>query len=114
MDAWFSGRQKSCFQTRTYFRWIPSLAGDEYCTSCVKGKRALIGGHAIGLDKAYDSLPLGAKIEIGETALVSVAAVAQPPSAKIDIIDDLGRVRFARRIGDRSLQHACLPGFQCR
>jgi len=69
----------------------------------VKGNEATIGGHTIKLNRTYDSLPLGATIEIGvRPEFVEVAAPAPGLlSAKIERIDDLGRVRFARvRIGD--------------
>ncbi|MEH2510084.1 glycerol transport system ATP-binding protein [Nitrobacteraceae bacterium AZCC 1564] len=69
----------------------------------VKGRQARIDGHVLALNSAYDDLPPGARIEIGvRPEFVTVA----PPApglltAKIERIDDLGRVRFARsRIGD--------------
>lgn len=69
----------------------------------VKGREARIDGHVLALNSSYDNLPLGARIEIGvRPEFVSVA----PPApglltAKVERIDDLGRVRFARaRIGD--------------
>ncbi len=68
----------------------------------VKGNEATIGGHTIKLNRTYD-LPLGATIEIGvRPEFVKVVAPAPGLlSAKIERIDDLGRVRFARvRIGD--------------
>ena len=52
----------------------------------------------IALNRSYDSLPAGAKIEIGvRPEFVDVAAPAPGLlSANIERIDDLGRVRFAR------------------
>jgi glycerol transport system ATP-binding protein len=69
----------------------------------VKGNEAKIGGHTIKLNRTYGSLPLGATVEIGvRPEFVEVAPPAPGLlSAKIERIDDLGRVRFARvRIGD--------------
>jgi glycerol transport system ATP-binding protein len=69
----------------------------------VKGREAKIDGHVIALNRSYDSLPAGAKIEIGVRPEF-VDAVAPAPgllSAKIERIDDLGRIRFARvRLGE--------------
>ncbi len=69
----------------------------------VKGREARINGHVIALNRSYDSLPVGAKIEIGvRPEFVNVAMPAPGLlSAQIDRIDDLGRARFARlRVGD--------------
>jgi glycerol transport system ATP-binding protein len=71
-------------------------------------------GHIIALNRNYDGLPAGAKIEIGvRPEFVDVA----PPgsgllSAIIERIDDLGRVRFARvRVGDAKFAARVPPGF---
>jgi len=69
----------------------------------VKGREARIDRHVLALNSTYDNLPPGAKIEIGvRPEFVSVAPPAPALlNAKIERIDDLGRVRFARvRIGD--------------
>jgi glycerol transport system ATP-binding protein len=80
----------------------------------VRGREARIDGHTIALNRSYDSLPRGAKIEIGvRPEFVDVA----PPApgllaADIERIDDLGRVRFARvRIGDAKFSANVPPGF---
>src|ERR1700685_4300702 len=80
----------------------------------VRGREARIDGHVIGLNRSYDSLPSGAKIEIGvRQEFVDIAAPAPGLlSANIDRIDDLGRVRFARvRIGDAKFAARVPPGF---
>jgi glycerol transport system ATP-binding protein len=66
------------------------------------------------LNRNYDGLPPGAKIEIGvRPEFVSVA----PPgssllAANIERIDDLGRVRFARvRVGDVKFAARVPAGF---
>ena len=69
----------------------------------VKGREARIDGHVLALNSAYDNLPPGARIEIGvRPEFVTVASPAPGLlTAKVERIDDLGRVRFARaRIGD--------------
>ena len=66
------------------------------------------------LARSYDALPAGAKIEIGvRPEFVSVAPPAPGLlSARIERIDDLGRVRFARvRIGDVKFAARVPPGF---
>jgi glycerol transport system ATP-binding protein len=80
----------------------------------VRGREARIDGHAIALDRSYDSLPAGARIELGvRPEFVDVASPAPGLlSAKLDRIDDLGRVRFARvRIGDTKFAARVPPGF---
>jgi glycerol transport system ATP-binding protein len=72
----------------------------------VQGRQARIAGHALGLDKNYDALPAGARIEIGvRPEFVAVAAPAPGLlAAEIERIDDLGRSRFARlRVGNLKL-----------
>jgi glycerol transport system ATP-binding protein len=80
----------------------------------VRGREARIDGHTIALKRSYDSLPPGAKIEIGvRPEFVDVAPTAPGLlSANIERIDDLGRVRFARvRIGDAKFAARVPPGF---
>src|SRR6201996_7611652 len=80
----------------------------------VKGRQARIDGHTIALNHSYDRLPAGAKIEIGvRPEFVDVAAPAPGLlSAKLERIDDLGRISFARvRIGDAKFAARVPPGF---
>jgi glycerol transport system ATP-binding protein len=80
----------------------------------VRGREARIDGHLIALNRSYDGLPAGAKIEVGvRPEFVDVAAPAPGLlSAKIERIDDLGRVRFARvRIGAAKFAARVPPGF---
>src|ERR1700742_1479270 len=80
----------------------------------VRGREARIGGLPIALSRSYDSLPSGAKIEVGvRPEFVDVAAPAPHLiSANIERIDDLGRVRFARlRVGDAKFAARVPPGF---
>ncbi|MBR0749795.1 ABC transporter ATP-binding protein [Bradyrhizobium japonicum] len=80
----------------------------------VKGREARIGGNVIALNRSYDNLPAGAKIEIGVRPEF-VDAVAPAPgllTAKIERIDDLGRIRFARvRVGEAKLAARAPAGF---
>ncbi len=80
----------------------------------VKGRQASIDGYTIALNRSYDRLPAGAKIEVGvRPEFVEVA----PPApnlltANIERIDDLGRVRFARvRVGDTRFAAKVPSGF---
>lgn len=87
----------------TFVGYFIGSPGMNIVPSDVKGNEARIDGHTIRLNRSYDNLPIGAKIEIGvRPEFVEVAAPAPGLlSAKIERIDDLGRVRFARvRIGD--------------
>ncbi|WP_454650281.1 ABC transporter ATP-binding protein [Bradyrhizobium liaoningense] len=80
----------------------------------VRGREAKIGGHVIALDRNYDDLPSGAKIEIGvRPEFVEVVAPAPGLlAARIERIDDLGRIRFARvRVGDAKLAARAPAGF---
>lgn len=80
----------------------------------VRGREAQIGGHVIALDRSYDNLPSGAKIEIGvRPEFVEVVAPAPGLlTARIERIDDLGRIRFARvRVGDAKLAARAPAGF---
>ena len=87
----------------TFVGYFIGSPGMNIVPAQVKGCEAIVGGHAIGLDRTYDNLPPGVKIEIGvRPEFVHVAPPAPGLlSAQIERIDDLGRVRFARvRIGD--------------
>src|ERR1700733_11201022 len=80
----------------------------------VKGRQARIDGHTIALNRNYDRLPAGAKIEVGvRPEFVQVAAPAPDLlAANIERIDDLGRVRFAHvRVGDTRFSAKVPPGF---
>jgi len=80
----------------------------------VRGREARISGHPIALERSYDSLPPDAKIEVGvRPEFVNVAPPAPGlPSANIERIDDLGRVRFARvRIGEAKFAARVPSGF---
>jgi len=80
----------------------------------VKGREARIDGNVIALNRSYDNLPSGAKIEIGVRPEF-VDAVAPVPgllTAKIERIDDLGRIQFARvRIGEAKIAARTPAGF---
>ncbi|MHC2275073.1 glycerol transport system ATP-binding protein [Bradyrhizobium diazoefficiens] len=80
----------------------------------VRGREARIGGNVIALGRSYDNLPAGAKIEIGVRPEF-VDAVAPAPgllAAKVERIDDLGRIRFARvRIGEAKIAARAPAGF---
>jgi glycerol transport system ATP-binding protein len=80
----------------------------------VKGRQARIDGHTIALERSYDRLPTGAKIEVGvRPEFVQIAAPAPNLlAANIERIDDLGRVRFAHvRVGDTRFSAKVPAGF---
>ena len=69
----------------------------------VQGRQARVAGHTLALARSYGELPAGARIEVGiRPEFVRIAAPAPGLlSARLERIDDLGRVRFARvRVGD--------------
>jgi glycerol transport system ATP-binding protein len=80
----------------------------------VRGREARVDGHVIALNRSYDRLPAGAKIEIGVRPEF-VEAVAPGPgllTARLERIDDLGRIRFARtRLGEARLAARAPAGF---
>src|SRR6186713_3241684 len=98
----------------TFVGYFIGSPGMNIVPAQVSGREARIGGHVIALNRSYDKLPDGAKIEIGVRPEF-VEAVAPAPgllSAKIERIDDLGRVRFARvRIGDAKFAARVPSGF---
>jgi glycerol transport system ATP-binding protein len=80
----------------------------------VKGRQARIDGYTIALNRSYDRLPAGAKIEVGVRPEFVEIAPPDPNllAANIERIDDLGRVRFARvRVGDAKFAARVPPGF---
>ena len=79
----------------------------------VSGREVRIDGHVIALNRTYGRLN-GTKIEIGvRPEFVDVATPAPGLlSAKIERIDDLGRMRFARvRVGDAKFAARLPQGF---
>jgi glycerol transport system ATP-binding protein len=111
-----SGTPAELFEkpAHTFVGYFIGSPGMNIVPAEVKGREARIDGHTIALDRRYDTLPLGATIEIGvRPEFVDVV----PPapgflSAKIERIDDLGRVQFARvRVGDAKFAARVPPGF---
>jgi glycerol transport system ATP-binding protein len=100
-----SGTPAELFEkpAHTFVGYFIGSPGMNIIAAEVKGREARIDGHTIALNRGYDALPAGAKIEIGvRPEFVEVAAPTPGLlKAKIDRIDDLGRIRFARvRVGD--------------
>src|ERR1700676_3242529 len=98
----------------TFVGYFIGSPGMNIVPAVVSGREARIDGHTIRLDRNYDGLPAGARIEIGVRP--EFVDVAPPGSglllANIERIDDLGRVRFARvRIGDAKFAARVPPGF---
>lgn len=111
-----SGTPEELFSkpAHTFVGYFIGSPGMNVVPAEVRGRGARIGGHAIGLDRTYDNLPIGARIEVGiRPEFVSVAKPAQGLlSAHIEHIDDLGRVRFARvKIGNAKFVARVPAGF---
>ena len=98
----------------TFVGYFIGSPGMNIVPAQVHGREARIDGHTIALQRSYDALLAGAKIEIGvRPEFVEVAPPAPGRlAANIERIDDLGRVRFARvRIGDAKFAARVPPGF---
>jgi glycerol transport system ATP-binding protein len=111
-----SGTPAELFEkpAHTFVGYFIGSPGMNIVPAEVKGREARIDGHVIALNRSYDALPAGAKIEIGvRPEFVDVTAPAPGLlSTNIERIDDLGRVRFARvRIGDTKMAARVPSGF---
>jgi len=110
-----SGTPAELFENpaHTFVGYFIGSPGMNIVPAQVRGREAQIDGHVIALNRSYGRLN-GAKIEIGvRPEFVDVAAPAPDLlSAKIERIDDLGRMRFARvRVGETKLAARVPPGF---
>ncbi len=78
----------------------------------VSGGTARVDGHPIELAGRFDRLPTGARIEIGvRPEYTRLAGAGQGVPVKVERIDDLGRIRFARiRLGALRLAAFVPPG----
>jgi glycerol transport system ATP-binding protein len=111
-----SGAPAELFEkpAHTFVGYFIGSPGMNIAAAEVSGREARIGGRVIALNRSYDRLPAGAKIEIGvRPEFVDVAPPApELLSAQIERIDDLGRIRFARvRVGDTKFAARVPPGF---
>ena len=111
-----SGTPAELFEkpAHTFVGYFIGSPGMNIVPAEVRGREARIGGHVIALNRSYEKLPSGAKIEIGvRPEFVDVERpVPGLLSANIERIDDLGRIRFAHvRVGDAKLAARVPPGF---
>ncbi|MFC0242083.1 ABC transporter ATP-binding protein [Rhodopseudomonas telluris] len=111
-----SGTPEELFEkpAHTFVGYFIGSPGMNIVPAEVKGRDALVGGHAIRLARGYDNLPAGAKIEIGvRPEFVHLTAKAPGVlSGRIERIDDLGRIRFASvRVGDAKFAARVPDGF---
>lgn len=111
-----SGTPAELFEkpAHTFVGYFIGSPGMNIIPAEVRGREARIDGHTIALTRSYNALPPGAKIEIGVRP--EFVDIAQPApgllSARIERIDDLGRIRFARvRVGDARLSARVPSGF---
>ncbi|SHN81259.1 ABC transporter ATP-binding protein [Bradyrhizobium erythrophlei] len=98
----------------TFVGYFIGSPGMNIVPAQVSGREATISGHAIALNRSYDRLPAGARIEVGvRPEFVEIASPASNLlAANIERIDDLGRVRFAHvRVGDTRFSAKVPPGF---
>ena len=98
----------------TFVGYFIGSPGMNIVPAQVSCREARIDGHTIALKRTYNGLPKAAKIEIGvRPEFVDVVAPAPGLlAARIERIDDLGRVQFARvRVGDAKFAARVPPGF---
>jgi glycerol transport system ATP-binding protein len=98
----------------TFVGYFIGSPGMNILPAVVSGRKAWIESHVIELNRAYDNLPGDTRIEVGvRPEFVDVVAPAPGLlAARIERIDDLGRIRFARvRVGDVKLAARVPPGF---
>ena len=70
----------------------------------VAGRTARVGGVEVALGHGYGALPAGAKIEIGIRPEYARLTSGDGVAVKVERIDDLGRIRFAKvRLGEARL-----------
>jgi len=110
-----SGTPAELFEkpAHTFVGYFIGSPGMNIVPAEVKGRQARIDGHVIALKKSYEGLLNGGRIEIGvRPEFVDVSTPAPGLlSARIERIDDLGRVRYARvRVGDAKLAARVPPG----
>jgi glycerol transport system ATP-binding protein len=111
-----SGTPTELFEkpAHTFVGYFIGSPGMNIVPAEVSGREVRIDGHVIALNRTYDRLS-GTKIEIGvRPEFVDVATPAPDLlSAKIERIDDLGRMRFARvRVGDAKFAARVPQGFK--
>ncbi len=111
-----SGSPEELFEkpAHTFVGYFIGSPGMNIMPAEVRGREACIDGHVIALNRSYDSLPSGARIEVGvRPEFVNVTSpAADLLSAHIERIDDLGRTRYARlRIGDLKFAARVPPDF---
>jgi len=110
-----SGTPTELFEkpAHTFVGYFIGSPGMNIVPAEVSGREVRIDGHVIALNRTYGRLN-GTKIEIGvRPEFVDVATPAPGLlSAKIERIDDLGRMRFARvRVGDAKFAARLPQGF---
>ena len=114
-----SGTPAELFEkpAHTFVGYFIGSPGMNIVPAEVRGREARIDGHVIALNRNYEGLLNGGKIEIGvRPEFVDVTEPAPGLlSARIERIDDLGRVRFARvRVGEAKFAARVPPGFATR
>jgi glycerol transport system ATP-binding protein len=98
----------------TFVGYFIGSPGMNIVPAQVSGRQARIDGHTIRLSRGYDTLPQAAKIEIGvRPEFVDITEPAPDLlSARIERIDDLGRIRFARvKVGEVKFAARVPTGF---
>lgn len=111
-----SGTPQELFDkpAHTFVGYFIGSPGMNVIPAEVSGHEAHVGGRTIRLNRNYGQFPAQAKIEIGVRP--EFVNIAQPApdliSARIERIDDLGRVRYARaRVGDQRFYARVPQGF---
>lgn len=109
-----AGRPEELFERpeHTFVGHFIGSPGMNILPAQISGSTARTGGHCIALGRAYDGLPVGARIEIGIRPEYARLTAAEGVPVRVERIDDLGRIRFAKVwLGDLRLSVTVPNGF---
>jgi glycerol transport system ATP-binding protein len=107
-----SGRPDQLFERpeHTFVGHFIGSPGMNILPARVEGRRAEVAGATLDLQRAY-VMPGGARVEIGFRPEYARLTSGEGLPVKVERIDDLGRIRFARvRLGGMRLAVTAPPG----
>src|SRR5947209_18656096 len=107
-----SGRPEELFERpeHTFVGYFIGSPGMNVVPAQVAGRTATLAGAQFALGRAYPALPAGARVEIGFRPEYARLTDGEGLPVKVERIDDLGRIRFARvKIGEWRLAVTAPP-----
>ena len=108
-----TGRPDELFERpeHTFVGHFIGSPGMNVLPASVSGRTATVAGAIFALGRAYPALPKGARVEIGFRPEYGRLTNGEGLPVKVERIDDLGRIRFAKvRLGDARLAVTAPPG----